>query len=173
MVINGMGERLDVLRLFDEHHALLFRFAYRLTGSAADAEDIVQACFVEVLKPDCSYDPDRAPIQAWLLGIARNQSRKRLQQKTRPDPRKPDEQTSPEEQTFRAEIENVVRHAVLQLPESQREVLILAHYEQLPLGEIAGILDIDLGAVKSRLQRARAGLRAMLTEYAPKAERKQ
>jgi DNA-directed RNA polymerase specialized sigma24 family protein len=59
MVINGMG-RLDVLRLFDEHHALLFRFAYRLTGSAADAEDVVQACFVEVLKPECSYDPDRA-----------------------------------------------------------------------------------------------------------------
>jgi RNA polymerase sigma-70 factor, ECF subfamily len=73
---------------------------------------------------------------------------------------------------LRAEIENAVRQAVLQLPESQREVLILAHYEQLPLVEIAGILDIDLGAVKSRLQRARAGLRERLTEFAPNEERK-
>jgi RNA polymerase sigma-70 factor (ECF subfamily) len=56
------------------------------------------------------------------------------------------------------------------LPETQREVLILAHYEQMPLAEIAAILDIDLGAVKSRLQRARASLRETLAAYAPNLE---
>src|SRR5262245_32305752 len=166
-----MEERLDVLRIFDEHHELLFRFAYRLTGSAADAEDIVQACFVELLKPECTYDPSRGPIRAWLIGIARNQSRKRLQQKTRADVPNLKERLSPEQETLRSELEGVVRQAVLTLPESQREVLILAHYEQLALSEIAGIVDIDLAAVKSRLQRARASLRAMLAEYAPNAER--
>jgi len=166
-----MGDRLDVLRLFDEHHALLFRFAYRLTGSTADAEDIVQACFVELLKPDCSYDPKRAPIRAWLIGVARNQSRKRLQQKAGPDRANSEEVLSPEQQTFRSELEAAVRRAVLALPESQREVLILAHYEELPLSEIADIVEIDLGAVKSRLQRARGSLREMLAEYAPNAER--
>ena len=48
---------MDLLQIFDEHHAPLFRFAYRLTGSVADAEDIVQTCFLELLRPDCSYDP--------------------------------------------------------------------------------------------------------------------
>ena len=44
----------------------------------------------------------------------------------------------------------------MQLPEAQREVLILAHYEQMPLAEIARVMELELGAVKSRLQRARA-----------------
>jgi len=65
----------------------------------------------------------------------------------------------------------MVRHAVLMLPETQREVLILSHYEQMSLAEIAGILQIDIGAVKSRLQRARAGLRETLAAFAPKMER--
>jgi DNA-directed RNA polymerase specialized sigma24 family protein len=51
--------------------------------------------------------------------------------------------------------------------------LILAHYEQLPLAEIAGILSIEVGAVKSRLQRARASLRDSLAAYAAKVEREQ
>jgi RNA polymerase sigma-70 factor (ECF subfamily) len=53
----------------------------------------------------------------------------------------------------------------------QREVLILSHYEQMQLAEIAGILDIEVGAVKSRLQRARASLRETLAAYAPNVER--
>jgi RNA polymerase sigma-70 factor (ECF subfamily) len=79
---------------------------------------------------------------------------------------------SPEREVLRGEVEEVVRHAVLNLPEQQREVLILAHYEQMSLKEIAGILDIELGAVKSRLQRARAGLKEALAAYAPLVERK-
>ena len=42
---------MDLLVLFEEHHAPLFRFAYRLTGSVADAEDIVQECFLALLGP--------------------------------------------------------------------------------------------------------------------------
>jgi DNA-directed RNA polymerase specialized sigma24 family protein len=51
-------------------------------------------------------------------------------------------------------------------------VLILAHYEHLPLAEIARVMDLDLGAVKSRLQRARATLQETLAAYAPSLERK-
>ena len=163
---------MDLLQLFDEHHAPLFRFAYRLTGSIADAEDIVQACFLELLRPECCYDPVRAPLRTWLFGIVRNQSLKRLRQKAAP-PYLPgiEDAPSPEHEILRLELEEVVRRAVLMLPEMQREVLILAHYEQLPLAEIAGILDIEVGAVKSRLQRARASLRETLAAYAPNVER--
>jgi len=61
--------------------ALLFRFAYRLTGFVADAEDIVQGCFLELLRPDCPYDSTRAPLRTWLFGVARNQFLKRLRRK--------------------------------------------------------------------------------------------
>jgi RNA polymerase sigma-70 factor (ECF subfamily) len=163
---------LNLLELFDEHHAPLFRFAYRLTGSAADAEDILQACFLELLRPDCSYDPKRAPLRTWLFGVVRNQSLKRFRQKAVPDLPATDDSPSPEHEILRGELQDVVRLAVLKLPDTQREVLILAHYEQMALAEIAGILDIEVAAVKSRLQRARATLRELLAAYAPNTERK-
>jgi RNA polymerase sigma factor (sigma-70 family) len=65
------------------------------------------------------------------------------------------------------EIQDAVAQAIRTLPETQREALILAYYEQLPLAEIALILEIEVGAVKSRLERARARLRETLAAYAP------
>lgn len=49
----------EFLELFDAHHLPVYRFALRLTGSVADAEDIVQECFLGLLKPGSSYDPKR------------------------------------------------------------------------------------------------------------------
>ena len=57
------GREAAFLRLFDDHHLPLFRFAYRLTGSAADAEDIVQECFLGLLRPECGFDPARTAIR--------------------------------------------------------------------------------------------------------------
>ena len=155
-----------VLRYFDEHHEPLFRFAWRLTGSIADAEDIVQECFLAMLRPGCGFDPRRTALRTYLFGAVRNQALKRM----RP-PRAPVETPgtlTPEDACYAVEIRDAVAHAIRQLPEGQREVLVLAHYEQMPLAEIAEILQVELGAVKSRLQRARAGLRESLAAYAPK-----
>ena len=79
---------------------------------------------------------------------------------------------SPESEALRTELKRVVSAAVLQLPETQREVLILAHYEQMALAEIARVMALDVGAVKSRLQRARASLKETLAAYAPGVERR-
>lgn len=162
------GREEAFLELFDEHHLPLFRFACRMTGSAADAEDIVQECFLQLLRPGCSYDPARGtPIRTYLFGVVRNQSLKRRGQgavagegmdKGRRD--------SPESQVLRTELQEVVSRAVMELPEGHREVLILAHYEQMPLAEIAGIMEIALTTVKSRLQRGRAQLKETLAAYA-------
>ena len=144
----------------------LFRFAYRLTGSLADAEDIVQESFLQLLRPECSYDPRRTPLRTYLFGVVRNQSLKRLRkdglvtvvQHASGD-------RSPENEAIRTETEGVVARAVMELPETQREILILAHYEQMPLAEIARVTGLELGAVKSRLQRARASLKETLAVY--------
>ena len=66
----------------------------------------------------------------------------------------------------------MVAGAMMQLPESQREVLILAHYEQMPLNEIATLLELETTAVKSRLQRGRARLKELLAAYAPRLEKR-
>jgi RNA polymerase sigma-70 factor (ECF subfamily) len=159
------------LRLFDEHHLPLFRFAYRLTGSAADAEDIVQESFLGLLRAECRYDPRRTSVRSYLFGAVRNQALKRQRYRGQggDDPAEAVACRSPETEAMRAELEDTVAHAVMRLPENQRAVLILAHYEQMPLAEIAQLMEIELGAVKSRLQRARASLKETLAAYAPGA----
>ena len=157
-------------RIFDQHHPPLFRFAYRLTGSMADAEDIVQECFLGLLRADCGFDERRASLRTYLFGAVRNQASKRFRRRedATAEPGLPPDLRSPESEALRAELESSVTRAVLGLPETQREILILAHYEQLPLAEIAQVVGLDVGAVKSRLQRARGALREMLAEYAEK-----
>ena len=168
------GNEAAFVQLFDDHHAPLFRFAYRMTGSAADAEDIVQECFLELLRPGCSYAPGRTSVRTYLLGVVRNQSLKRIHRNARAQEidTDPAGTHSPESLALHAELKNVVAAAVVQLPESQRDVLILAHYEQMPLAEIARLLELEPTAVKSRLQRARARLKEILAAYAPGLERR-
>jgi len=161
------GSEEAFLRLFDDHHVPLFRFAYRLTGSAADAEDIVQECFLGLLRAECRYDPRRGAVRSYLFGAVRNQALKR--QRHREGAGGPVEWRSPESEAMRAELEDTVARAVMRLPENQRAVLILAHYEQMPLAEIARVMEVEVGAVKSRLQRARASMKEMLAAYAPGA----
>jgi RNA polymerase sigma-70 factor (ECF subfamily) len=167
------GGEAAFLALFDEHHLALYRFACRLTGSQADAEDIVQECFLELLRPGCSYDPARTPMRTYLFGVVRNQCLKRLRRSVRPaeDGVAPLAAGSPESLLLEAELEGVVASAVRALPDTQREVLLLAHYERMPLAEIARVMELDIGAVKSRLQRARARLKETLAVYATRQGR--
>ncbi len=164
---------MNLPQLFDEHHAPLFRFAYRMTGSVADAEDIVQECFLQILRPGNSYDPKRTPIRTYLFGVVRNQALKRRPADASQEMQEPGYEWSPERQMLRTELEQVVARAVAALPDGQRETLILAHYEQLSLAEIGEVMEIEVTAVKSRLQRARAGLRETLAAYVTSLEKRQ
>jgi RNA polymerase sigma-70 factor, ECF subfamily len=167
------GSEEAFLRLFDEHHLPLFRFAWRMTGSAADAEEIVQDCFLSLLQQECRYDAKRTPLRTYLFGAVRNQALKRLRNRedSCASSSEPVDERSPESEMRQRELAEAVARALGQLPETQREVLILAHYEQIALAEIASIVAIEVGAVKSRLQRARAAMKEMLAAYAPGAER--
>src|SRR5215831_7837521 len=104
------GSQAAFLQLFDEHRLPLFRFAYRMTRSVADAEDIVQECFLELLRPGCSYDPAVTPVRTYLFGVVRNQSLQRLGNRARQS--EPDGATldgpSPEGQVLRMELEDAV-----------------------------------------------------------------
>ena len=96
-----------ILRYFDEHHAPLFRFAWRLTGSVADAEDIVQECFLALLRPDCAFDSSRGSLRTYLFGAVRKQALKRQQ----PRHNEPDAQgaTTPECEYYVTELKEASR----------------------------------------------------------------
>lgn len=162
------SQQPEVLEWFDQHHRALFQFACRLTGSAADAEEIVQDVFLGLLHRN-RYQSDRAPVRTYLLGAVRNQAFKRLRRREDPraDSPEPASLETPEGIQQSRQVSDAIAAAVALLPVAQREVLLLSHYEQMPQAEIAALLGIEVDAVRARLYRARLSLKELLAPFAP------
>ncbi len=147
---------------FDQHKDAVYRFAWRMAGSPAAAEDITQDVFVGLLRHPDRFDPDRGTLRAFLLGIARNLALKRWRSEHRFEPLDDEAVIAEPIDLDRGEVGDMVGRAVQALRPLQREVVILAEYEGLTLAEIARAVDTDVGTVKSRLHRARENLRRLL-----------
>ena len=148
---------------FDQHKDAVYRFAWRMSGSPAAAEDITQDVFVGLLRHPDRFDPARGTLRAFLLGIARNLALKHWRKEHRFEPLDDEESGVAEPVDLeRGEVGEIVGRAVRALGPIQREVVILAEYEGLTLAEVARAVDADVGTVKSRLHRARENLRRTL-----------
>ena len=146
---------------FDTHQDAVYRFLWRMAGPDS-AEDLAQDVFLTLLRDPDRYDPSRGTLRTFLLAIARNLALKRWRDAYR--------WTALDEEALAAEpfdiagreTADIVASAVRSLPPLQREVVILAEYEQLSLEEIARSVEAEIGTVKSRLHRARQNLKGML-----------
>ncbi|MEW4526388.1 sigma-70 family RNA polymerase sigma factor [Maioricimonas sp. JC845] len=159
------GQRAQVVReLVESHYESLYRFAWRLSGSASDAEDLTQQAFLTAQrKLEQLRDPERA--RSWLLTIVRNaylKSRRRDRlvafsgMETAPEP------------TAEALDETVLDSDELQaalndLPDEFRVPILLYYFESLSYREIADRLDVPIGTVMSRLSRGKGYLRSRLS----------
>jgi RNA polymerase sigma-70 factor (ECF subfamily) len=148
---------------YGQHKDLLYRFARRMTGSGAAAEDVVQDCFLTLWRNAAVYDRERGTLRGFLIGVTRNLALKRLRRERTFDELDSDDAATcgPIDPAGRERSEMVAR-AVAALPPLQREALILAEYEEMTLEEIAHATGAELAAVKSRLHRARENLRRLL-----------
>src|SRR6266508_4009826 len=99
-----LGQEAAFLRIFDDHHLPLFRFAWRLTGSIADAEDIVQECFLALLRPACGFDPCRTALRTYLFGAVRNQALNRLRRRDTGMVTESTDRRTPETEALRVEM---------------------------------------------------------------------
>jgi RNA polymerase sigma-70 factor (ECF subfamily) len=154
--------------LFERHREVIFRVACRLTNSAAAAEDITQECFLGLLNAPGRFDPAKGSLRTYLYGAVRNHARKYhglREGEIGLDETEIGGAPEPSQVFLQQEQSQAIQQAISTLPLQQREALILSQYEELPLEEIAAILGIDIGAVKSRLHRARARLKRILTPY--------
>jgi RNA polymerase sigma-70 factor (ECF subfamily) len=156
---------LTAEQAFDDYHKTVYRFAYRLLGKADLAEDITQECFLSVLRHPQRWNPARGDMKTYLFSIARNLARKRYRDDHSDSQVDEDWALSVAEQKPDQEISAAVAEAVAQLPDLQREALILFEYEGLQLAEIGQIVGADIGVVKSRLHRARQRLKRLLAPY--------
>jgi len=144
----------------------VFQFAWHLTGSQSEAEDVTQECFLALVS-GAAFDPDRGTLRTYLFGIARNLVLRRLRISGR-EAEEAADAVAPVDvlgDLLAAERSELVARAVARLPMLQREAIVLFAFEQLSLDEIAKITASDAGAVKSRLHRARESLRAALAPF--------
>jgi RNA polymerase sigma-70 factor (ECF subfamily) len=160
---------------------LLYRLARRLTHNGTQAEDLVQETFLRALKARDSFKLEKYGIRPWLVRIMHNLHFSRSDREKR-QPRATDETAldatpgrdgSPigvpiDMSSFDAMDERVV-HALENLPEEYKEVLLLWAVEDFSYKEISEALDIPMGTVMSRLHRARQRLSEQLKDFAKEA----
>jgi RNA polymerase sigma-70 factor (ECF subfamily) len=160
------GDERAFASLYERHRGLVFRFAYRMLGSAEAAEDIAHDCFLALLRQPLRFDPARASLRTYLCAAVRNLSIRRLRRDGREvtDEVRPDAmaEATALQGLLDHEVASEVRAAVAALPPLQREVVILVEYEDCALTEAAEIVGADVGTVKARLHRARQALRRRL-----------
>ena len=148
-------------------HALIWRL---LAGRARHrVEDLTQETFVRVLRALPKFDPaGTASLSTWILTIA---TRMTLNELRRPEhaglDREPISEARADDDSERKRLGEAIATGVAALPDAQRAVLVLREYHDLDYTDIAAVLELDVGTVKSRLSRARAALREHLTTALP------
>ena len=161
---------VDMIDLVRQHHALLYRYAYRLCGSATDAEDLTQETYLQACRKwDQLRDATRA--KGWLCAILRNCFLKRLRDGDQPTTglgnfeSVPAPETDSGSELFGIDSEQL-QAALRELPEHFRSPLILYYFEEFQYQEIAEQMDVPVGTIMSRLSRGKAYLRQRLRENA-------
>ena len=161
---SGAGE------LFERYAPALLRFTDRLLSDRGAAEEVTQEVFVKVISRAHQYD-GRAEVSSWLFAIAANACRDRRRRERRATIVPLEAVAEPahkgegvESLLSQRERRDAVRRALSCLSEEQREALVLARYHGLPYAEIATVLGISVGAVKTRIFRAVETLKARFSE---------
>ncbi|UOR10567.1 RNA polymerase sigma factor SigW [Halobacillus amylolyticus] len=154
----------------------VYYICYRMIGNAYEAEDLAQEAFIRAYTNIHTFD-ERRKFSTWLYRIATNLTIDRIRKK------KPDyyldaevrgtdgldmysqlaiDQASPEEEVESLELQSYIHREILALPPKYRSVIVLRYLDELALQEIAEILDIPVGTVKTRVHRGREALRKRL-----------
>jgi RNA polymerase sigma-70 factor, ECF subfamily len=157
------GDRAAVRLLFMRHHARVYRFAARQTGSEMMADDIANEVFLELWRQAPAFE-GRSEVSTWLLGIARFKAlsalRKKKEEWIGDDDAAaiPDTADTPEIAVMKDDKATALRGMVNALPEEHRTVIDLAYYHAKSVTEIAEILSIPVATVKTRMFYARKKL---------------
>ena len=166
------GDRNAVAVLYDRYGSAAYGLAYRITGDATMAEDAVQDAFVSVWLQAGRFDPGRGQVRSWLLTIVHHKAidavRRRSGRAERALPEGPEQfVASHGDPVALAEWSmeaTAVREAMQRIPDDQRRTIEMAYFQGLTHVEIAQVMDVPPGTVKSRL---RIGLEKMRDHLRP------
>jgi RNA polymerase sigma-70 factor (ECF subfamily) len=152
--------------LYERWSPAVYRFALHMSGDRHIAEEVTQDTFLTMIRKPSMFDQTRGSLIAWLLGIARNMTRRALG--TASDDEELDESADLAASSdilndlTRRETIDAVRQAVVSLPAVYREVVVLCDLQEMDYRDAAVALDCPVGTVRSRLHRARTMLMVKL-----------
>jgi RNA polymerase sigma factor (sigma-70 family) len=161
-----LGERAAFDALIDRWHDALWRYARRFVDSDDACGDVVQDIWLRVLR-GIGRLRDPARLRSWLFGIARRVVMDRLRTKYTTPPfveTELSEVASDDDTSNREETIGLLHEELTWLPVVERDVLVLFYLHELSLSELADVIGVPIGTVKSRLFRARALIRRRLAE---------
>jgi len=173
-LVSALQRERDVMAfemLMKRYQRPIFGFILRQLGDRSRAEEVFQETFLRVYdKIDTCRDPNA--FKPWAFTIAanlcRNETRRQqVRRGERPsgdgvEARAPSTGPSPEGAAMASESRREIERALQSLPDAQREVFVLYHYTRLSYEEIASVLEVPLGTVKSRMNAALTALRSLL-----------
>jgi len=174
------GDSSAWAELVRAHHRRVYGLCYRFTGNPTDAEDLTQDVFLKIYSNLTSFDTSRGSLQVWITTMTRNLlvdnfRRTRNQRATsslddgwdsteelRPIDRLSSRAPSPHESAAQKEIARMVQEGLARVSPDLREAVILRDLQDMDYKEIAQVLGIPEGTVKSRISRGRAELARLL-----------
>jgi RNA polymerase sigma-70 factor, ECF subfamily len=162
------GDREAFAILFEQYKHLVYKTAYLMLGESIEAEDALQDIFVQVYKSLSRFDPSKAAFSTWLYRVTFNYCLNHRRKKRPFTLPLEDKSLAPalksEFPVAQLADEEILQQAIGKLTDKQRAVVILRYFWDLPYAEIAQILDVPLGTVKSRIDLALKTLRKALEE---------
>jgi len=166
------GDESALTALYDRYRLILFGLILRILHDRQEAEDVLQEAFLQVWRRANDFDRSRGRTFTWLVTIARSRALDRLRMLgSRSRLIDPDNETvshevvDPAQDMARSEEGAIVRRALGELPDEQRQTLLLAYFEGLTQAEIAQRLGDPLGTVKTRMRSGLSKLRELLRDH--------
>ena len=165
------GDEQALSALYDRYRLILYGLILRILHSQAEAEDVLQEVFMQVWRKAADFDEARGRPFTWLVTLARSRaidrlralgSRERTAQEAARDV--PDQISDAADDAVKSEQGEIVRRALRELPDEQRQTLLLAYFEGLTQSEIAERTATPLGTVKTRMRSGMMKLRETLGE---------
>jgi len=166
------GERSAFAALYDRYSTPLYSLALKMLANEAEAQDLLQEVFLSVWNKAATFRAERGSAFSWVVAQLRNRAIDKIRSRRRhgelieanaPDLEPADSGTlSSADQCEISERARVVRSALKEISDDQRQVLRLAYFEGLTQAEIAEQLEEPLGTIKARAQRGMARLRSIL-----------
>lgn len=166
------GDQSAYQTLVRQHLKSISHYAYRILGNRKDTEDITQEVFLKMWMNAAKWDPAKSKLTTWLHRIAHNLCIDHLRKHSRTELQDEIGESTLTSQEIETEHDNIelqqrseaLNSAISELPENQRQALMLCHYAGFSNLEAADIMNISVKALESNISRARKNLKAKLEQ---------